>query len=844
MRQTIKPQDLVISFKPYQYRQKYHLAVSALMFFRFDAPDQLLPGHIALPEANRRMPKGQPLDEGMPKKGAEVLVVGSAHTPAGRPLPTMQTRLKMGEVDKTLDVLGSRHWQQSLLPMVKIDEPKPFAQMPLTLANAWGGPSFAENPEGRGFAASRVSALRKDSSGTLPTVQYPGETLQPGRATHRPATFSSLPMGYPQRRKKLGTYGKKWLKHDFPGYADNLNWHFFNCAPEDQWLVAPFAGGDPFTLEGFHPDHSQQRGKTPRLKPRAFLGTQDEPFREVPLLADTLWLFPEIELGVLIHHGSLEIQDSDGLDAEAIMLAYERPGAPRSLGHYQEVLALRRDPETAAAHAFHEAQLKPVDPSPVDPVAAAAERAMAKEKQYDAFIEEFGLPKPEEKPDFTKPPAVPTPSHEDFAAGRADLTKTFEACDQLLKDAEKEGKEAEAKLKEVFGDALKEPLPPIDAKAALKKAKPADRQAAIMESGVFSKDDAVKLDAASQELWRLSKEAPEHPLSSDAKNALESLALEQVARRQSLRGYDLPGIHLSDVDLTGLDLAGVHLAGAHLTRCIFDNANLTKASFAAATLEDCRFTDACLHEAGFGRTTLTHCAFRGADLRESVWVEATADNSRFDSAVLTGAMMQDSRFTQTSFMLADISNSQWQATQLRDCDLSKSSSKRASFLGCDLTDVSLRDSTWQETTFLNTKAPNAEVSGAVWRKVLISGATETVDWTHSIWRDATLDECGLRGAQLAHADLSRARLIRCDLGTTQMAHSTARDTLFSGCLLMQTVLSDADLERADFQASLPRKADFRRSNLRDAQRWVADMRTCMLDDADLHGIWPEIRHDA
>ena len=39
-----------------------------------------------------------------------------------------------------------------------------------------------------------------------------------------------------QRVKYRGTYDANYLKEQSPGYAPDLDWRYFNLAPQDQWL--------------------------------------------------------------------------------------------------------------------------------------------------------------------------------------------------------------------------------------------------------------------------------------------------------------------------------------------------------------------------------------------------------------------------------------------------------------------------------------------------------------------------------------------------------------------------------------------------------------------------------
>lgn len=93
----------------------------------------------------------------------EVMLLGAAYAPRGRPLGHMQVELEIGERVWSLDVSGDRHWVGTGSG-ARPTEPVPFARMPLTWERAFGGSTDVwldphsvievmapSNPLGRGF---------------------------------------------------------------------------------------------------------------------------------------------------------------------------------------------------------------------------------------------------------------------------------------------------------------------------------------------------------------------------------------------------------------------------------------------------------------------------------------------------------------------------------------------------------------------------------------------------------------------------------------------------------------------------------------------------------------------
>src|SRR5580692_1992670 len=138
---TIKPGKISLLIRHFDRDGEHYLVVSPLVHFAFSPTRRLLseqemwkfvPGELG----------AQVLDLGMPKVHGEVLVCGKAY-PWQPPKPVCSVRVKIGTVDKTLDVIGDRVWRQGVPT-----DPERFTEMPLTYGKAFGGDGFAQNPLG------------------------------------------------------------------------------------------------------------------------------------------------------------------------------------------------------------------------------------------------------------------------------------------------------------------------------------------------------------------------------------------------------------------------------------------------------------------------------------------------------------------------------------------------------------------------------------------------------------------------------------------------------------------------------------------------------------------------
>ena len=144
---TVKPQRLGVLLRTFENDRKHYVSVGILAYFAFDQPNRLLHEVNMYKALGPLFEEGLVLDECMPKAEPEVLLDGDAFPPGGQPAGACKVRVTMAGVDKTLYVVGDRHWTLS-----GPSDPVPFERMPVSWARAFGGEGFDRNPSGRGFA--------------------------------------------------------------------------------------------------------------------------------------------------------------------------------------------------------------------------------------------------------------------------------------------------------------------------------------------------------------------------------------------------------------------------------------------------------------------------------------------------------------------------------------------------------------------------------------------------------------------------------------------------------------------------------------------------------------------
>ncbi len=202
------------------------------------------------------------------KTATDVLVVGHAYAPGGRPVTSLEVGFRVGPVQKVLRVTGDRVWGP-----VGVSEPAPFIKMPIVYERAFGGvdsrsPHPARdwdwrNPVGTGFAISRENV----TGIPLPNIEYPNEAVSSWSDRPRPAGFGAIGPHWQPRAGFAGTYDDNWKRNRDPLLPDDFDDRFYQCAPEDQLAPGFLRGGEPVVLHHLTPD-----GDLRFFLPKVFLG--------------------------------------------------------------------------------------------------------------------------------------------------------------------------------------------------------------------------------------------------------------------------------------------------------------------------------------------------------------------------------------------------------------------------------------------------------------------------------------------------------------------------------------------------------------------------------------------
>ena len=776
------------------------------------------------------------LDEGMSKRNAEVLVKGSAHNMGGECRPTCPVRVKVGEIDKSLYVIGDRHWKGN-----HQSEPQPFSEMPITWDRAYGGEGFEANPIGKGFAPVETEhgPIR-----FLPNVEFPGKLVTKPSETPSPAGFLPFELMWPQRFSKVGTYDLKWLKELFPGYAKDFDWGFFNVAPPDQQIEGFFRGDENLVIEGMHPREPRIQGQLPGVRGRCFI-TQNTPegaeFLEIKTKLDTVWLFPHALRGVAIFHGMVPVREDDGADVDEIIIGAEWIDEEKSAEHYREVIAKRLDKESGSLNSLKDEDLLPTGAkwtavvSDEDLALYQPELLIGKNlnrrhvrevEKARAEITEMGL-----DPDVYGPP-MPDDTPEVNLANLAEFAQEKEKeAEQLRAEAEAKTAETMERMKqkhldgggteEEFAELMKGPAGPPTYRAheqlegqriAVADARANGIVLTELEEVIEDPDHIASLEQMEETLRDLYRQqahirAAVTRLQGPAAKHVQEAVIAARTEGESFERWDLTG-----ADLSGLDLSGACFREAFLEKVDFSGANLTGADFTRAVLARCTLTEAnledcCLEEASLGAADFRGIKFVNANLKGAILARSDLRTTSFRGCQLDEADFTEAVFGETDFTDAQASDLVFQENDLRGCKFTRAKIHDASFLQSDVSGVDFRGADLTSATFLEVTG-----DGALFTEAILVEASFVLGCSFN----------------------------RCDFQAANLGDATFRETTLEGCNfnyahLKETDFSETNLQKSTFYRAVGKEAMFIRADLRDAEMKAANLMEASLQKSDLRG---------
>ncbi|MFO0756299.1 MAG: DUF2169 domain-containing protein [Byssovorax sp.] len=273
------------------------------------------------------------------KARADVMLIGHAFAPPSEPVRSLVARLRVGELDKSIEVVGPRVWTRE----GELREGTRWVKMPLRYERAAGGPS-TWNPVG----VSADSPLDPYGQRPLPNLQRPGQSIAKPSDPVEPIGFGPIASSWQLRKNQLGRFLGTWsdrnpaatpLEEDFDG-------SYFQSAPPDQQAES-IRDDERIVLDHLHPEHPQLSTTLSGVHPKVFVDTGDTAPWDLVMTADTLWIDTDRAICTLTWRGQIGLSSPD--QPGRVIVAMEERGRRISWANIAKIAAAGHEDDGGAA---------------------------------------------------------------------------------------------------------------------------------------------------------------------------------------------------------------------------------------------------------------------------------------------------------------------------------------------------------------------------------------------------------------------------------------------------------------------------------------------------------------
>ncbi|OWY26790.1 DUF2169 family type VI secretion system accessory protein [Herbaspirillum robiniae] len=870
-----KPDNLALLYRNFRLGQDKLLSLGMMALFplgRSGIPELL--GEAQLwQNVAKALGADAMLDGGMPKPAGEFFVYGAAHAGEGKQVQQIEVIAGVAGLRKSLYVFGDRQFG-----MMNASAPQAFSLMPLTRERAFGGEGFNANPMGKGFAD--VKGVDGQAVRPLPNVESPGQLMVSRGDKPAPAGYWALPVDAEQRTRLLGKFDDRWLQKTWPYLPEDTHAEYFHEAPVDQRIKGFFRGDDAFELVNLHPQQQRITGRLPALRARCFVNQRQgaiDKFTELETRAETVWLFPELECGIVLYRATARVADDDADDVLHVMAEWEElASAPLSFDHYHQLFnsqlpGAAAAVEAAGAEVFApEASVPasaPAMPAVAAPAAVAAVAAVSPEmaelqamvaeleQQTRAMMDKHGLTDKDVEKYLQPEPADEAPVAEgsleqEIAKAEAETRKLMEQHGLTDKDVEKyiaqpqeEAPASLAEMKRMMLD-MERQSDQMLADAGLTRDKVRELMAANADTAHLAAELDAPLSSVEQIFTQLEALdaaalpavaaatavpvlAPPAPAVEPAPEA--KLTREQVVERhaagRSLAGLDLTGLDLSGLNLRGADfsgalLEGTQFKGSQLGGGVFEQALMAGADFSETDLAGARLVKASASSANFVKARLHEADLSGADFTGSDF-----EGAQLQRSILLGATFDQSKMPGLLAAGCDAAQASFEDARLDGADFSGAALQRARFNGSALAQARFDGARCSQAEFYGVQAAQANFAGA---DLAASRADGTSLFDGASFAGAVLQRAAWDGVSIRQANLEQALLDDADFSRAQAA----------GARFLRASAKAARFDKADLSGADLSTINLFKGSMRSAKVGDARMQMANLYGVDFHETVP------
>lgn len=860
---TIRPLQLGFNLQVIEQNHQFHFVASVSQGVNLQTGEPLL--EFDCLKAAFECMGAKPLpDAGMPKPCGEFLVSGSYFAPNRQPVTGGEVMVKIGSREKRLFLFGPRTWTHGLP-----SKPEPVVSLPLDYGHAFGGAGYNQNPDGIGY---------KD--GRLPCIENPAELVTSPKDTPEPAGFSPMDPSRPQRMQFQARYGSDYKEKYFPGYPPDFDWHYFLCAPKDQWVEGFLKGNEPFEIHHMHPDVPLIKGNLPGLYPRCFvrhtINASEPEFTELVLNLDTIWFFPEKMTALLIWRRCLRVGDDEAEQISHVLLGYEdRSHTPRTIEHYCNALERRlrsKDPllnhfntedlippgHTCAMQLLQEMALpdsqkgefeKNIN-AKIDSIKKIADEKLEEAvKTAEKQMTDPGIPL-EAKVDIRKMAAGQSPAKPDADAemmklelesiipgitggdtGKIELKNfSFDKIDQIMDTV---GDFSEKKRKEAMEIA----------KAEIAKAK--EQINAQMSQDILKdlpEESRSKLENSLQQLEAIDLDGRKPPLVPLPRlNAEEMIGqisqmtpqiMEALQHLQSMKAMGGENDATQDLEKQIQETMTTQdeqiKKGLREAQKPFKEAYILGAHFMAKGLSP--------HKTPVEEVTdrLLKAIAAKETVADKDWACIDLSGKNLDGVDLHGAFLEQVNFKGASLKGANLSEAVLARANLEDADFSGANLEKANIgavqaLGARFTGANLRSAKLSKGDFTGADFTKADLEDIESLEFIITGA----DFTSAHMPKVNFMETRVINLKFINTDLSSSVFIKCNIDESDFSSSLMSGCVFVDSELHRTSFENADLSKVCFVAAEPGKSGMKNLNFKHTCLHQANFQNMDLQHSDL-----------
>lgn len=227
-----------------------------------------------------------PNDIAPQKRGVDLLAMGQAYAPGGKPTDKMAISMQVGIFKYSFAVAGDRFWKKDKWGL-RPTAPQPFVTMPVIHENAYGGKALLKNkevpngynPVGKGYILDKDEA----DGVPLPNIEDPQDLITDWESHPMPGGFAPIPLS-------TQTVAERGMGTDPETGLPKVKPEFFNCA-HSKLIISEVRSGEQVILSGMTPD-GEFKFAIPEISLEAQLSLDEDKY-PFPMRIDTLCILPE-----------------------------------------------------------------------------------------------------------------------------------------------------------------------------------------------------------------------------------------------------------------------------------------------------------------------------------------------------------------------------------------------------------------------------------------------------------------------------------------------------------------------------------------------------------------------